>query len=392
MKRAFGVALLAGCSTFHQVHAQSTNCSAVVKPADAETVLVQIDHPAFFECLATDKDPGARELLDQSPSVGASPAEGAALIARYRELIKPYVSAMSNSDTARSTLILLDKRFDIVLGTLLSGNRRIDDLTQQAYWPASPDEGLYLPPPRNPADVPQLYLRALIDSGCQRSDDIPLDTNRCAASIEATVASLRAIKLTHLALGKVDREKTEAFRKRLLLERAKWNSYYADAIVEFPWESYLNIWIKDSLLPDCPHNADTAPPKPGEKCDSDLIDARPWQVLFLHPAAIFEYVGGAPDDEGLKVGVLLEAIGFNRFQFDSLGKVKGGFGASAGVLYAERHGLRQTRGALTLHVHNKYSAGLSVGNDEVGIYLNLPLTEKLRGTYEGYREWIDKVK
>lgn len=194
----------------------------------------------------------------------------------------------------------------------------------------------------------------------------------------------RAVKLTGQTLhGTIYNTVRQRYAEDLA-RHARWESYLADALPLYPWEMYANHVVKNWGVKECVDQ-----PEPGDDCVTDLRAPRNWQLLFFHLDAAMEYVEGAPDGDAFKPAVLLEVLGYNRFRFDESNKVKGGFGISAGILYADRAGLTDSRAAITIHVRNKYSGGLSFGSDEIGVFVNIPLSEKVRATYDDYKELIE---
>ena len=174
---------------------------------------------------------------------------------------------------------------------------------------------------------------------------------------------LRAMALMEQAIGLKTYVAAVGARKYSALRAAKWKSYFDDALLQYPWELGLNgLLFKES--------------------GDSYRDPPNHQIIFLHPQIAAEYVGGAPEGDGFKPAVILEVAGVNFWRWSESGKTEKAIGGSLGVLYSDRAEVKDVGIALTTHFAQKYSLGVSFHDGDWGVFVNVPLSEKIQATYE----------
>lgn len=269
-------------------------------------------------------------------------------------------------------------RLNTLISILRFGDGYEVDLDDAALWAfaQSPATGDYIlqTTPRRPfivaGEVPALEdfsLASIYATPCAEDSG----GKDCAAAIGVAVDTVRAVNLIKRTLPLLVFDVLQKLRTGSELRNEKWKAYFGEAMVQYPWEIAVNGFF-------------FAHAHKGSK--SQLVDPPNWQFIFLHPEAALEYVDEAPDGDAFKPAVILEVAGANFWAWKSDGSTKNAFGASIGVLYTDRTEVTDAGVALTFHILQKYSIGVSAHDKDVGVFLNIPLSGKFQKTYAKAKE------
>lgn len=192
----------------------------------------------------------------------------------------------------------------------------------------------------------------------------------CVLAGETGKAVFRAAALVRqtleFSLNDVYEEALAATRVR----RAKWDAYFDDTRVQFPWElgasSYFHKWLG--------------------RDKGGFADVPNDQLILLHPGIGMEYVSGAPEGNRFEAALVLEIIGYNRWWWTKEGKVDTAVGVSYIQTYSDRAGLSSMRPGVMVHYNSKYSFAFTRKNGETGFMLSVDLAKLVTRVEEDARE------
>jgi len=182
-------------------------------------------------------------------------------------------------------------------------------------------------------------------------DYAPLVTSKCVtASAACQMALNSAVNLNRqvalmLHISKISNEPLVVSAQVAVGElRKRWDYYLNEARSQYLWELALN-----SKLYAASEHRLNAPPN--------------HQWILLHPSAAFEYTGGgAQNERAYDAIIMLEAFGYNRFDWSTPeGKQSSlpPLGASLVVTYTPDNTGDHEGYGIVLHVANKYSFGIT---------------------------------
>lgn len=161
---------------------------------------------------------------------------------------------------------------------------------------------------------------------------------------------------------------------------SEWRAYFEKARSQYWWELQVN-----SLRYDRRNKRDNlcgvTLDKVGSVCSAIGAFEPPHdQIIFLHPGAALEYVGGAPDGGQFKPAVVMEWGGYNRWLWKNDGSMGFALGASLISSYADRSGIKDIRHGFVLHVDHRYSLGVTFGSGKTGFFVSADLGKAIVDT------------
>ena len=221
----------------------------------------------------------------------------------------------------------------------------LDGVSARSYWAWTGSQGLQ-------AAGGQFLLDygPIINQRCpQGSSKLTPD---CVAAIAVATRIIRLVNQTSSLHACVGAKHLESARKQLAMLDSEWDDYFFKTHSQYIWELFLN---------ERRYRGGRGP-NPG----NDLFARPPRdQIIFLHPNAAYEYVGGgARNDKSYRPIVFAEVIGYSRFGWDEdikkgTATFRPGFGASLVATYTpEKTGSHLGYGFI-VHAYNKYSLGVT---------------------------------
>jgi len=176
------------------------------------------------------------------------------------------------------------------------------------------------------------------------------DVEACARW-EKSVRLLGAMKyLTSVYSQPINREMLAQFADKLDQYINEWDNYFEQRKPQLPWEILANeAWNRD--LRTAPYF--THPPK------GDLV--------VLHPALVYSYIGDAQDGEEQEPALAIELIGYNQWERSNLS------GVSLVAINTDRADIDDTGYGVMLHFRNHYSLGWTKNGDDEGWFFSIDL-------------------
>lgn len=361
----------------------SAQCEDISASKDAIQFQARLNHALDCYGLAKDPDPliteinaAKKALAEKEPFTNDQAAKFLTALRQQYES-KVWSTAPKGSPTALfAEQVLL--RFERLIDS--TGSISPGPVARTNQWSLNREEGNawgYLDVPKGfTPDMKRIPISDIYQPACKAG----YQTASCKAAIKDTTESIRAINGVRDVLLKHTAELTYAWEQEVALNNKKWNSFYEDALPQYLWEAW---WTAKSFQADSGLAPRLRPPPN-------------YQMILLHFDVAAEFVGsGAPDGEHFKPAILLEGLGKNWIKKwdEKTGKVKRAFGLSAGALYADRSGVTDVGAAITAHINNKYNFGLSYHEkNDWGLYVNIPLSEKLSESAEDIGKRYDKVR
>ncbi|MEX0738977.1 MAG: hypothetical protein WD071_06525 [Pseudohongiella sp.] len=245
-------------------------------------------------------------------------------------------------------------------------------------WATLLDEDIYGPSVSN---VPLMRpLETLLEPNCQAQPT----SDACQQATESLEQLLRVANLMQEVNQRADRTlgvNLITFQRNEIM----WDLYTNDARVQYPWEMLLNghLYQRDLRQLERETGQDVA-----------LADRKPpdSQVILLHPGIGMEYVDEASDGSRFEPAVVMEWIGFNRWEYRGAGtdvRMARPLGVSLITTFSDRDGSKNVGHGLALHWKNNMTTGLSWrSGGEVGVFISIGLAERF-STEQGR---LDKIK
>jgi hypothetical protein len=206
-------------------------------------------------------------------------------------------------------------------------------------------------------------------------------SNACTTEFNTAADVLRAIFLVNAALD----EYTGQFRADAIaarkLRRTKWDSYYDDLTFQYPWE----LWANGYLL----ERTDDRAMIDGNRVGFRALPSN--KLVLLHPEANPVYADKANKEYDLSLTV--ELLGYERFGFDGLGKVRHPWGISllAAYLPKPRSAVSDWTAGL-LFKYDGYSIGVTDNHGETGIVFNVNLAQRIFDIRKDARKYYDEYQ
>jgi len=235
----------------------------------------------------------------------------------------------------------------VLMAQLRAAQAKIDateGIPEAAYWQWSVNDGHQLFQQTDASYL--LDYEPLIRAACEPPG------SGCASAVATAVRLNRAAGLAAQASQCADQARLEGARRTLAYLDAQWDRYFFKTRSQYVWELALNSWrFKD---------------KPNEFAKPPVD-----QVIFLHPEAAFEYVGGgARNQRSYDAIVMAEIIGYNRFTWapkkDGSSSALPPLGLAIVTTYSPYNTGDRFGFGLMLHVYNTLSIGATRRNTGSG--------------------------
>jgi hypothetical protein len=187
----------------------------------------------------------------------------------------------------------------------------------------------------------------------------PQAMDPCTEVGEAGKVALRAASLTRQAIQTSQKDVYEQALAAARLRKAKWDAYFDDSRVQFPWEVFANSYFHKWL----------------GRSKGGFADVPNDQLILFHPGVGMEYVKDAPAGSRFEGALVVEIIGYNFWGWTKEGKIDHALGASIIQTYSDRAGLSSMRPGLMVHYNNRYSIAFTRKNGETGVLLSVDLAK-----------------
>jgi hypothetical protein len=265
------------------------------------------------------------------------------------------------------------------------------------YWDALrtqlEQEATALRQARNGAAVSEVYAPEFWSAlpqgqfGSSRKLDLWLPpcedgTPRCAGYVERKT-QVRIVKLGARLSAYLSAENLKTHAKDVSLRHERWEAYFHKALPQYWWE----VWANGARM--------------GNQCDKDsgsgiqtgFCDVPQNQLIFLHPEVGVEWTSKAENANELKPVVVIEAIGFNRWQWSAGGaELSGHRGASLVAAYGDRTGDPKWSYGVMFHVQTYSLAVTANGRGDLGLLLNIKMAGKYFSDRQKYRDYFTSAE
>ncbi|PSU44488.1 hypothetical protein C9J12_27115 [Photobacterium frigidiphilum] len=166
--------------------------------------------------------------------------------------------------------------------------------------------------------------------------------------------------------------------KYAVATEASWAKFHNEARYQYPWEKMITAWWLSKEL-----SGDT------------FVSPPSYQVHFIRPWAVLEYVNDADDGSQFKAAATVEWLGVNSWQTCSVMGVelfKVPCGMSAVSTFSDRAGSDDIGHGAMLHFDNQYSLGATWrSSGDVGFFLTVDLLKALEDKEESIKKWQAKA-
>jgi hypothetical protein len=207
----------------------------------------------------------------------------------------------------------------------------------------------------------------LLDPACPRPSRMNALSDECRSSFETAAVVIRHGTWVSRVLHPDVVSRIQGANKDAQQRRAIWDNYFKEPRHQYPWELAVNSWRYRNDIKGKPPELHNPP--------SD-------QLIALHPSLAMEYVRKAQKGDRFQPVLILELIGFNRWNWDEEGKSRGAHGASLIASYSDRGNLASTRYGVMVHWNHNVSFGVTHRNGATGLFLSLD-AGKLLGPVSG---------
>jgi hypothetical protein len=299
-------------------------------------------------CLGDDNDSDAITQRVRALLRKKQPEEALRQVAEY-----VHAAAGDRQPASQAVLAALELEVESVRGRLRAQQPLGEQHVKCWEWDKTRFRGL---PSVNPAPL---------EVTCAKADEPP-----CREAAEAGKAVFRAASLVRQTLQFTLSDVYEQALAATRVRKAKWDAYFDDARVQFPWELYVNGWFYGRE----------------NRRKGGFAEPPNDQFIFLHPGIGVEYVGGAPSGNRFEAALVLELIGYNRWSWTKAGKIDNAWGASIIQTYSDRAGMSSMRPGVMLHYQSKYSVAFTRKNGETGVVLSVDLAKLVTKVEEDTRE------
>jgi hypothetical protein len=321
-------------------------CQNIEKKFGAEP-LTMLQYLYFAECLGGDKD-GNEVTKAVLPLVkketSRDPAKAGHRLDEALRQISGYINsaARGRKDTSQPLLAALATEVEAVRTRLAAAQPLGDQDVIGWQWRRTDFTGL-----------PSVSVLPL-NIQCEQASE-----EKCTEAAETGKIVFRA---AHLVEQTLQFSLTDVYEQALGAARArnaKWDRYFDEGRVQFPWELYANGRRYGA------HN----------KKEGGFAEPPNDQIILLHPGVGMEYVGGAPSGSRFQAALILELIGYNRWSWTNDGKMQKAFGASLIQTYSDRAGMTSARPGVMVHFGNKYSVAVTSRDGKTGVLFSVDLAK-----------------
>lgn len=220
------------------------------------------------------------------------------------------------------------------------------------------------------------FSTALTAERCARVSE-----GKCDREFEALANLVRLIYLANAAIDTYSMSYRDTAMADRKLRRVKWDSYYDDLTFQYFWELWAN-----GLLLDITDNR--------EVIDGNRVGFRSLprkKLVLLHPDANLVYARNTAKE--YDIGVTVEALGVEFFDFDADGRVKNPWGVSVLVAYMnEPDNTGYGWSAGLMFKYNGYSIGVTDNHGEVGVVFNINLAQRIFDIKQDKRRYYDSFR
>ena len=336
-------AVLLACAAALPAAAQEAQQCAAIEKQFAVRPLAMVQLLERAGCLERENraDPATSAVLDL---VASRPAEDQhQRVDQAMRQIAGYVDTAARTQPASSQPLLSALAAEIETTRRRAAQQALGDHDVKGWeWGGASFRGL-----------PSIDLASL-NVNCAQPDEAP-----CKAAAGTAKLVLRAAALVRETLKFNQSGAYEDAVRAARVRESKWNSYFDDARLQFPWELYVNGLRYGRENRSAGGFAETP---------SD-------QIIFLHPGVGMEYVRGAPSGSRFQPALVLELVGYNRWTWTREGKIENAFGASLVQTYSDRAGLSSSRRGVMFHLQNKYSLAVTSSNGKTGFLMSIDLAK-----------------
>lgn len=361
------------------VHAQqAVNCAELRSQLAQLAPRTIVNRLVINRCLGgnADEDPSTRrvqQLIDTAARVEGQPRtikevvlsveERQALTLAVLRVADEYLGAVAASAGAETAADATRLR-DAVRRALRDREQRIE------------------PGPESPEQRPQYWewdgesstlgstgvdIRALLQrAGC---DEAPRAVT-CAPAQATAEGLVRGARHAERAFSFEQAAAIQAAAARADVRDARWRSYFADARSQYPWELLVNSWIYERKVRNV--QGISGPPSS--------------QWIVLHPDIGMQYIRSADAGDRFKPALILELIGYNRWQWGDDNKPRNGWGASVVRTYADTASVSTGAWGIAIHRNNKYTLTLTRHGDKTGVLLSIDLAGAVTTASQQWRD------
>jgi hypothetical protein len=200
-------------------------------------------------------------------------------------------------------------------------------------------------------------------------------------------ALVRVIKLGWRLKGYADHMVLDAHTRDASQRNARWQSYFHGALPQYWWEVWANGWRMEKDATLCPRD-------PATRIQQGFCNVPQNQLILLHPEAGLQWTPAAKKSDDLKGVLVIEAIGFNRWQWagsDGTSVTKQ-LGGSLIAAYGNRGETPSWSYGAMLH-YRSYNLAVTTNKDgDVGVLFNVALAGEYFGKRQKYFDYLQALK
>jgi hypothetical protein len=316
---------------------------------------------SFGRCLGGDADPDplrrtARKLIDSVPGADSSSDEERRLIVfsvldPVLEALDAEVRRLPDSDRARALLAAIRDSIVVARAAVTAG-LEVDSvrLLQAGTWRWDPAVTRF--------GALGADIAGLVSAACVTPASTP-----CAAALHEAQLSLRSAHLVERAMMYYARRLLVAALAHATMRDARWNAYFEETLVQYPWELAINSWRFSRVARAS--NGFALPPSN--------------QLIFLHPMAGLEYIGSSVAGSRLEPAVGLEVLGFNRWSWSRNNAPNAALGLSLVAAYSDRQGVDELGYGVLIRYAHRYALAATFRDKKVGVLLSSQLGDWIAG-------------
>ncbi len=190
---------------------------------------------------------------------------------------------------------------------------------------------------------------------------------------------IRLVSLYHSANRDADQKYLGVVHEHIKELDEEWMKYAEGGRSQTWWEVGINSWIfyqKEGVY-------DYFQPPPA------------WQIVFLHPSAIYDYMSSGSDGDQGKLALSMEILGFDVWERGRWDKWYIPTGISGSINYADRAGVDDWGVGVLVHFSHVYSIGYSNYGGESAMSISIDLMKLIdakKGKYEELKSEWDAFK